>query len=640
MHKHINKVLLLQLPIPRLNFRARTGNIPLAAACLKRAVSHLHSTQVDLMPERVASFLGDAALLRYITQQHPDLMGFTIYAWNVERAYALVKKLRERIPVKTVFGGPEITPDHELVQSVEVDFFAFGEGEAVWQRLLTEPGYWPRHTASESAGNIFTSSLSPYLDGLLDPHLENLVLLETQRGCPHRCGYCYYNKAKARVTSAPQESLLTAVKWAIEAGVNELCLLDPCLNSRPHIKKFLAQLAKINYEKKITFNSEIRAEAIDEEMADLFSAAGFSYFEIGLQSIQPQALKLMNRPTNLKQFLHGTRLLKERKISPRLDLILGLPGDTLAGFKQSVDFVVEHCLADDIQVFPLLVLPGTDFRFKSKEFGLSFNPNPPYPVIKTSTFSEEDLLRAIDYAEAGLEAALYPPFDLEVSFRSSNSFGLEDVVDQWVSIEGEKYLAKIIFKARRSSDDLERLAERLTHPYQIFVCPAFNDDSNLTTMLHIFTSGNPFTPFELIFLEPQKMPNLPMLLSACQLHRPHYLDLDLRYQYPKPGNRAILFTLISERSTVDFCGEMKRQIFWWKKPHLPEQPDFEALSDWDGILIDSMADESAMAVWQERYAAQAEDLPWLSFASLTQQERWLKLSTADRYYLGLPFSSS
>ncbi|MGD2096647.1 MAG: radical SAM protein [Desulfobacterales bacterium] len=149
------------------------------------------------------------------------------------------------------------------------------------------------------------------------------------------------------------------VQWALDHRVKELYLLDPSLNAHPGLKHLLKKISKLNSDRRLEIISEIRAETIDAELAALFAAAGFSWFEIGLQSTNPRALQIMNRPTRLKQFARGAHLLKQNGIVPAIDLIVGLPGDDLRGFSHSLEFVAEHDLADDIQVFPLLVLPGT-----------------------------------------------------------------------------------------------------------------------------------------------------------------------------------------------------------------------------------------------------------------------------------------
>ena len=71
-------VCLLQLPVPRPDYGIQTGNIPLAAACLKQAAAILPEVQVDLLPQSMASYLGDAALIEILLARRPQIVGFTV----------------------------------------------------------------------------------------------------------------------------------------------------------------------------------------------------------------------------------------------------------------------------------------------------------------------------------------------------------------------------------------------------------------------------------------------------------------------------------------------------------------------------------------------------------------------------------
>jgi hypothetical protein len=214
------------------------------------------------------------------------------------------------------------------------------------------------------------------------------------------------------------------------------------LNARPRLRRLLKQIIAINEKGKLAISSEIRAETIDAELADLFAAAGFSSFEIGLQSTNAAALRIMNRPTDLRRFVKGARLLKERDMLPRIDLIAGLPGDDLENFASSVDFVARNGLQDDVQIFPLAVLPGTDFRARHRQLGLRFESSPPYYVIETPTFSNEDLLLAFDYAEVRLDVGLFPFPHLDVSWRSHGGGGSGTPPDRTVQLGGKRYVFK------------------------------------------------------------------------------------------------------------------------------------------------------------------------------------------------------
>lgn len=626
------KVLLLQLPIPQLNFGKQTGNVPLAAAWLKQATADVPGVQVEIVPESLASYLGDAALIAFLLARRPDIVGLTVYSWNARRSLFFARRLKAAGPVRIVFGGPEITPDNDGIRSPHVDFHVYGDGEVIFRRLLQDASIWRRKEASENAAAIFKSSSSPYLNNFLEPALENMMLLETQRGCPYHCGYCYYNKSRRRLAVADEEKVLEGVQWALDNNIPEVYLLDPSLNSRPDLKKLLQKIGALNREKALALASEIRADAVDAELADLLAAAGFSWFEIGLQSSNPEALRVMNRPTNLLRFVQGAALLKERGMLPRIDLIAGLPGDDLAHFGQSVDLVAANGLQNDVQVFPLSILPGTDFRRRHRDLELAFETSPPYTVLSTPTFSGEDLLLAFDYAEVRLDTALFPMPWLDVSWRSTGWAGEGRTNDGRVLIGGQEYVGKVILESERPLAELQAIAGRLTQPYQIFIGAGMRNRNYLHQVLEVLTAANPFSPLELVFLEPQIVPDTDALLSAAKIRRPHYLDGDLRYLFPDPGNRAVLFTLVSSRiETGSFCGEMQRQVYWWRHSRLPDMADLEALADCDGILIDPAVSGSRLRDWQHRFAQHVDDIPFVSFTEVEMQTRWLLKTAAEAF---------
>jgi hypothetical protein len=624
----MTRVLLLQLPIPRQNFGRRSGNIPLGAACIKQAARGLRGVDVAVLPESLSSYLGDAALLELILQSSPDTIGFSVFSWNIERSLYFAERLKAAGPVRVVFGGPEVTPDNPLVRSPHVDFVVYGEGERVFRRLLSEPGLWAQGWAAEEAADIFRSAQSPYLEGLLEPDLERLMLLETQRGCPYRCGFCFYNKSRKGLSFANPKKLLRAVAWAVEHDVGEVYLLDPSLNSRPDLAELLSGIARLNSHQTVEFLSEIRAEAIDGRVADLLAAAGFSWFEIGLQSTNPRALAIMNRPTRLDRFLKGAAHLQQRHITASIDLIIGLPGDDLGGFMRSVDFVADHGLQEDVQIFPLSVLPGTAFRRRRRQLGLCFEPHPPYTVTATSLFAPEDFLLAYDYAESRLDTVFFPLPDLELSWRKGATRDFQKTADLWVRLGETLYLAKLILNRERPLEEIRRLASRLTQPYQVVVGPRVGAPSYLERVLRTTTAENPFTPFEVVFLEPPDIPRTSDLLGALNLRRPHFLDGDLRYLFPQPGNRAVLFSLVSEDRRPRFRQEMQRQVYWWRNSRLPSLEDLSEFADLDGVVIDSPLPIRALRCWQDEHGS-AADAYHIGFADVELQARWLLRTNPD-----------
>lgn len=626
------QVLLIQLPLPQLNFGHQTGNIPFGAACLKQAAQTIDDVKIDIMPQDLASYWGDAAILDYIEQRRPEIIGFTLYLWNIQRTLYLARQIKQFYTPRIIFGGPEVTADNPIVNDDAVDFCVYGAGEAMFLDLLRHPETWDRRNGCRPANELFTKQTSPYLSVPLAPELEDTMLLETMRGCPYRCAYCYYNKSHEGLSFKEDNKVLESVNWARHRNVKEVYFLDPSLNSRPGLKILLKKLTRLNGDHKLSLISEIRADFVDDELADLLAAAGFKWLEIGLQSTNPAALRAMHRHVDLKCFADGANRLKKREIGVAVDLIVGLPGDTPEGFRRTTRFVVDHDLHHDIQVFPLSLIPGTEFRRRYKELGLVYDAAPPYTVISTPDFSAQAMTEAFDLAEERFDIALFPLPDLDLALRSNRCPGtapLQDITVCWAEAE---LIYKVILRCDRSVEDCVAAAQRVTHPYQLIV-PADTAFEKVTKALSIFTSHNPHTPLEIIFFTPPQMPNVQHLLSTARMARPHYLDNDLRLLYREPGNRAILFTVVSDAPCNAFAGPMQRHIYWWRQPQLPDRKSIEQIErrGFDGLLIESDKPWDQLDRWQEDMAPSAEDMVLISFNHLEAQKRWLQKTCARDY---------
>src|SRR5438552_212856 len=282
------RVVLVQLPIPPLGPVPVRGNVPLAAAYLK-----LHALRkglgpfydVDLVPAEEANTFGDRALVEALAVREPWLVGFTCYVWNIERTLWVARELKRLRPaVKIVLGGPEITADNAWVlQTADYDFAVIGEGEQTFANLLLGllgddvppvpiPGLYvpPAGVAARydpARRPAFRTPLpdlnqlgSPYLAGILDAADEQMLLLETTRGCVFQCKFCYYPKSYDRQYYLSRENILASLRHAGERGAREVFLLDPTLNQRTDLADLLRVLAAGNPGKRFTYFGELRGE--------------------------------------------------------------------------------------------------------------------------------------------------------------------------------------------------------------------------------------------------------------------------------------------------------------------------------------------------------------------------------------------
>lgn len=175
------------------------------------------------------------------------------------------------------------------------------------------------------------------------------------------------------------------------------------------------------------------------------------------------------------------------------------------------------------------------------------------------------------------------------------------------------------------------------NPHQVLVPPTRRDREFVEQAVSLFTRKNPFTRLEIVFFEPEVRPDPDRLLDFVKLDRPHYLDMDLRFLYAVPGNRAVIFTLVTEHSRSLWHGGMQRSIYWWRHCAMPATGEIHKLEamGFDSLLIDVPLDPALQVEWQDRMAAQADDLLLISFGIYGLQHRWMAKTSAEDYYLDI-----
>ncbi len=95
-------------------------------------------------------------------------------------------------------------------------------------------------------------------------------------------------------------------------------------------------------------------------------------------------------------------------IRVKVDLIIGLPGDTVESVRRGIDYVHRSGLYSQVQVFNLAVLPGTSFREEAKQLGLVYQDRPPYYVLETPTLTTQQMYDLMAEAEEVFETEFDP----------------------------------------------------------------------------------------------------------------------------------------------------------------------------------------------------------------------------------------
>ncbi len=342
----------------------------------------------------------------------PDVVAFSVYCWNARAVYATCSILREaNHRLKIILGGPEVSANAEDVLGANpaVDAVVRGEGEVTFDFLLraiaSDKRLWMCPGVTARNGETVTSAPdrapiddldiipSPYQSGLLRP-TEALSYIETYRGCPHDCSYCYEGKGSTRVRSFSRDRIAADIEAVATApGVKAVTFVDSVFNLNRNRLAWLADVLEPFAKRGLTLHTiEVDIEQIDTEQALDLKRAGVVSVETGPQSIGADALHACHRSFDAERFTNGVAELKRQGISVECDLIFGLPGDDAFNVIGGLRWLLELD-PGVVQSSTLHVLPGTDLRERSLELGLGHDSSSSHAIVQTRDISFADIRR-------------------------------------------------------------------------------------------------------------------------------------------------------------------------------------------------------------------------------------------------------
>jgi histone acetyltransferase (RNA polymerase elongator complex component) len=100
-----------------------------------------------------------------------------------------------------------------------------------------------------------------------------------------------------------------------------------------------------------------RPDALDEETLSMLKEYGVKTVEVGVQSMIDEVLFLARRGHCAADTVDAVCRLKDMNFEVGLQLMIGLPGDSLDRFLQTIDHVIE-LKPDFLRIHPTLVLKG------------------------------------------------------------------------------------------------------------------------------------------------------------------------------------------------------------------------------------------------------------------------------------------
>jgi radical SAM superfamily enzyme YgiQ (UPF0313 family) len=347
-------------------------------------------------------------IIEYVNQYHHNVIGFSVYIWNVEMIKTILKKIVVTNK-KIVLGGPEVSyePKHFLDQ-YPIDYIIKGEGEIVFNQLLhhlkDQKNIENLPSIAYYDGNNFINHPieeimeldqlnAPYFLETDKPHIKDkIAYVEASRGCPYNCTYCLSSLEK-KVRFFNPNNVKYAIHYLITNGAKTIKFLDRTFNANKNTLEIIDFIID-NNNNQTTFQFEITGDILPTTLIDYIhknAPKNLFRFEIGIQSINEETNRLVGRiQDNQKLFNNISKMVNEGVIDLHLDLIAGLPKEDLPSFINTFDTVYKLG-AKELQLGFLKVLRGTKLKDDTINFDIKYENIAPYEIISTSHLTQSDI---------------------------------------------------------------------------------------------------------------------------------------------------------------------------------------------------------------------------------------------------------
>jgi radical SAM superfamily enzyme YgiQ (UPF0313 family) len=365
-----------------------------------------------------------------------DLVGITAQTPAIPRAYEIAEEFKRRgIPV--VMGGVHVSmlPEEALQHA---DAVVIGEAEEVWPQLIEDLKKGRMKRTYQGNGFVDPSTLPLPRREFFNPKFYlPLKLIETTRGCPHRCDFCGVSKFfgyqyRHRPIGEIERELSTlfskgpvmnaGLKRALSLFSNDLpyflkrrllYIIDS--NVAGH-RKFCLELVSLLKEFDLLWYGHAPVSvAFDEKMLQGFSESGCIALNVGFESFSMKNLQMMGKGFNQPpRYAEAIERIHDHGIGIMGTFIVGLDDDDPGVFQRIIDFAIQNKL-DWALTFIMAPYPGTESFLRLEKEGRIFCRD--WEKYDSLNVVYQPLLMSVDELEKGMRKIWKDVFSLPSIYK-------------------------------------------------------------------------------------------------------------------------------------------------------------------------------------------------------------------------------
>ena len=330
----------------------------------------------------------------------PDIACFSISIWNEQLSLKIASYLKEKYNCFIVFGGPSCphNPTEYFEKNKFIDIAIRSEGEDAFNEILmnyllgknnfSEISNVAYRDISTKKCIINTNKISfnrdlsvypsPYLTGEFDYIIDKSeegyfhAIVETNRGCPFLCTYCYWGKggSNTKYRFHSLERVFAEIDWFGKKKIEHIWNADS--NFGMHRRDLEIAKKLIETKKATGYPDKFRTCWGKNTSEQIFKIANMlqSYnlekgMTIARQSNSKEVLKNVKRDNiKLEVYTDLEQKFNDLKIPIYVEMILGLPGETYESWVDGIGYLLDAHINNQIIVYQTEVYPNTEMNEK------------------------------------------------------------------------------------------------------------------------------------------------------------------------------------------------------------------------------------------------------------------------------------
>lgn len=420
-----------------------------------------YKDQVKWMPSILYSMTSEN-LIKYLEENQTDILCVSIYLWNVRSIWKEIEAVKQYFgnAITIIVGGPStdaVKQDWNLKYPF-VDHWVVGQGEKAWANLvlnflgvtsLTTHETNIVHFVKNSNVQLQSQKIynyefirgihfSPYrecedmivefIEFYKNKNMSLAWVYETSRGCPYHCTFCDWNGGQTNKTQKRKINFLDDIDFMAKHGMYDIYLADANFgmweDDLAITKRVIEHNSQGHKFKYYLYNLNKNLNDWTKEIFELIIKHNLStwWIKLSAQDVNQTVLDAIDRPGNwitYKNFAHTMyeKYNKSHNLNKiYVEIIVGLPGQTLKSFQDSLDEIYSNGFIP--RCYPFQILPNApvgydqeyrkkyeirsdevfdviDFVVKDQSIIEIFNKRDPNIVsemiVSTSTASEQDI---------------------------------------------------------------------------------------------------------------------------------------------------------------------------------------------------------------------------------------------------------